>query len=195
MPPRRVIALAVGLVVRHRVERVRDREDARDERNLGAAKAARIAEAVPALVMGRDHVARRLSERRHRRDDALAEPRVLVDLVDLGRRERPLLRQRRVRDADHADVVQPEPVGELRVQDQLGRARLGQRERELCDARRVGRRLAEAPAPVVVELERTRERLHGCGCRFEPWFGRRHQSSGTSRACPLDRRACGGAAE
>ena len=51
--------------------------------------------------------------------------------------------------------------------DQLGRDDLGQRERELRDARRVGGRLAEAPAPVVVELERARERLDGRGGGFE----------------------------
>ena len=115
---------AVRLVVRHRVERVRDREDARGERDLRAAEAARIARAHPSARGGRRspgapsrrapaparRSARRAMDARGSRRARPAESGPGFVSVD-------------VRDADHADVVQPEPVGELRVEDQLGRAR------------------------------------------------------------------------
>ena len=63
--------------------------------------------------------------------------------------------------------MQPEAVDELRLEDQLGGHVLGERSCEVGDARRMGRRLAEASAPVVVQFQRTRERLDGRRCRLE----------------------------
>ena len=54
------------------------------ERDLGAAQTARIARTVPALVVAGDHLAGEAAERGDRGDDALAQPRMLADLVELG---------------------------------------------------------------------------------------------------------------
>ena len=107
-----------------------------------------------------DHLARDPVETRDGSDDPLAEPRVLADLVDVRRGQHPALREGGARDADHADVVEPEAERDLGVFKQLGRRELGQLERQLRHSRAVGRGLAELAAPVVVQLECARKRLH-----------------------------------
>ncbi len=159
--------IPIGLVVRHRVERVDDREDPGGQRDLDTAKPARIPGAVPALVVAGDHLTRETAELRNRRDDALAEPRMLADLVQLCRRECAGLEQRRVGDADHPDVVQPEAVRELGLEGELGRDVLREVQRELRHAGGVRGRLSEATAPVVVQLERAGERLNCCCGRLQ----------------------------
>ena len=69
-------SLAVGPVVRDRVERVGDGEDARAERDLLAAHPVRIAGAVPTLVVRADHLDARPLEERDAADHLGAEPRV-----------------------------------------------------------------------------------------------------------------------
>ena len=107
--------LAVRLLGGHRVECVGDGEDARRERDLLGLEAARVAGAVPLLVVRADHLAREPIQVRRVGDDPLAEPRMLADLVQLAFVQRPLLEQDRVRHGEHADVVEPEAVLELRV--------------------------------------------------------------------------------
>ena len=92
---------------------------------------------------------------------------MLPDLVDLGRGEGAGLDQRRVRDADHSDVVHAETVRKLRLEYQLGCDLLGEQKAELSYARRVRGRLAVAAAPVVVKLERPCKRLDRRGGRVQ----------------------------
>ena len=129
------------------------------------AKPPRIPGAVPLLVVARDHLSREAVHALERRDDALAEPRMLANLVQLVGREWALLREDVDRDPDHPDVVQPEPCGELGVGRELGRDRLGKPASEPRDALGVGRGLAEPTATVIVKLERASERLDDPGDR------------------------------
>src|SRR4029079_13291565 len=99
-------------------------------RDVEPTEAARIAAAVPAFVVARDHLPREAVQRRDRGDDALAQPRVLANLVDLGGVEWAELEQRRAADADHADVVQAEAERELRVVQDLGRSPAREQQRE-----------------------------------------------------------------
>ena len=119
---RRVEALARLLleqrdrgVVRHRlvvrplrhqgVEVVDDRQDAGAERNRFAPEPARIALAVPPLVMAEDQRRDRIRER-HRADDVGADLRMGADLLELFRRQRPRLREDVLGHRQLADVVQ-----------------------------------------------------------------------------------------
>ena len=86
-------------------------------------------------------------------DDALAQPRVLADLADLVGRQWTLLHEHVRRDRDHADVVQPETAGELRIVEEFGLDLLGELTGETHDAVGVRGGLAEGATAVVVELE------------------------------------------
>src|SRR5581483_2696360 len=103
--------------------------------DLGAPEAAWVAGAVPPLMVRGHYLAGDAAERGNRGDDPLADPRMLADLVDLVRRQRARLHQRRVRDADHPDVVKTEAVRELRIQHQLGRDLFRELQGELRHAR------------------------------------------------------------
>ena len=75
----------VGPVARHRVERVRDRQHARLDRDLLARLAGGVAGAVPALVVV-EHVRDRLAQRGDPQQDPRADLRVLPDLRRARRR-------------------------------------------------------------------------------------------------------------
>ena len=89
-----------------RVEHVGHRDDARDQRNVVAVQAVRIAGAVVLLVMAeRDDRAHRQVLRRAALQDVVADARVRAHHLLLGLRQRAFLQQDRVGDADLADVV------------------------------------------------------------------------------------------
>ena len=94
----------VDAVARHRLVSVRNREDARLERNLVATQAKRIAAAVRALVVRADpgrHILHVGAV-----DDQRADLRMLLHLRPLVIRELPGLREDRVGHGDLADVVE-----------------------------------------------------------------------------------------
>src|SRR5204863_4415303 len=95
----------VRAVAGHRVEGVRDSEDACAQRDLLSAQPIRIAGAVPALVVMADD-ARDVLEEGNTGDDPRAVLRMFTHGGPLGLRERPRLAQDVVWDADLADVVQ-----------------------------------------------------------------------------------------
>src|SRR5262249_26933897 len=88
------------------------------------------------------------------------------------------------RDADHADVVEAEAVLEPRVGCELGGDALGELHREPGHAPRVGLGLGEQPATVVLQLERTGERLGGPGAVCGPAAGDRLDAH-ARRSLPL----------
>src|ERR1700693_1059624 len=105
--------LPVGPVVRHRVERVHDREDACAEGNLSPLELARVAAAVPAFVVRGYDLERHSGQVGDALDHLLAEDRVASHLGELFGVERAGLAQDAVRDPDLADVVQEIAVLEL----------------------------------------------------------------------------------
>ena len=76
---------AVGTVVRHRVERVGDREDARGQRDLLVPQAHRVARTVPSLVVGA-HDLDRAGQEPDRLHDVGADRRVLAHHPPFGLR-------------------------------------------------------------------------------------------------------------
>ena len=96
---------AVRPVVDHGVVRIRDGDDPRAERDLGAAQAVRVAAAVEALVVVQDD-RDRLPQARGLLEDDLADARVLPDRLPLGVRQRRRLVEDLVRDRDLAQVVE-----------------------------------------------------------------------------------------
>jgi hypothetical protein len=87
-------------------------------------------------------------------DDALAEARVVPDLLQLAGVEHSGLEENGVANAQHADVVEEEADLELRVAGQLRRDTAGgELEREVRDA------LGMAPRVVAPELQRRGERM------------------------------------
>ena len=149
----------------HRVERIGDPEDPRRNWDLLGALTARIALAVPTLVVRADHLAADPVEPGHGRDDALSEPGVLPDLVELRRRERRSLEQRSVGHGEHADVVQPAPVLEARVVEQLGLGPGRKPDGEQGDPLCVFSRLRELATPVVTQLEGPHQGVDDGGAR------------------------------
>ena len=117
----------------HRAERIRDRHDPGDERDVLAGQPVEVAAAVPALVVVADAGPDRLDVGQVA-DDRVPEPDVLLDDRVLVGRQRRRLAQDRVRDPDLADVV--EESGQLdRATRPRGRARAGR-----PGTRRTGRR-------------------------------------------------------
>jgi hypothetical protein len=143
---------AVRPIARDRVERVRDREHARAERDLVADEAVRVAASVPALVV-------RTNDRQafgaHERDSLehlLAEHGVRLDQTALGNRQWRGFLEHSVRDPDLAEVVQQEAVLDARVVQQLGRAHACELDGVELHALRMGTRAR------VLRLERAGER-------------------------------------
>ena len=108
----------VRAVARHRVQRVRDREDARAERNLHLADPIRVPGAVPALVVVPNDLQPLALEQRDPAHQLLPEHRVRLEQAALGRGQRALLLENLVRDPDLPDVVEQEPVLHARVLEQ-----------------------------------------------------------------------------
>src|SRR5439155_2435724 len=75
--------VSVRSVVRHRVVRVDDGEDASGGRDLSSSESGRISVSVPAFVMARDDIACEAGQIRDLLDDALAENRVKSHLFEL----------------------------------------------------------------------------------------------------------------
>jgi len=105
---------AIGTVVRHRVEAVGDGEDAGAEWDLGAGQSARVAGAVPALVVGEHDLAGDLAEACLGHEGG-ADVGVPVHHLALLVSERPRLEEHLVGDADLANVVEQEAEDDLRV--------------------------------------------------------------------------------
>src|SRR6266568_1995179 len=99
------LALAIGAVAGDGVERVRDGEDPRAERDLLAGEPARITRSVPALLVGQHDLGWDLEERDGLQDRVTGRG-VLAHLLPLGGEELAGLEQDGVRDADLPDVVQ-----------------------------------------------------------------------------------------
>ena len=151
---------AVDAVAGERVEDVGDRDDAPLDRDLLAGEAARVAAAVPLLV-----VAER-DRRGHVEDRGGGAAQQAVALLGVGLDDRALLggeraglQQDRVGDRDLADVVQRRGVAhqlaELAVEADL----LGEQRREAPDA------LDVRAGVLVAELDRHREAPHGLRLR------------------------------
>ena len=114
----------VGPVRRHRLDHVGDGEDAGLREDGVTAQALRIARAVHALVVLKDHLRHRLVEV-DRRQDVVAGLGVLLDEIELDHTQAPGLGQDLGRHRDLADVVdearQPQPVEVIRRHAHLGR--------------------------------------------------------------------------
>jgi hypothetical protein len=128
---------AVGAVGGHRVEGVGHREDARPQRDRLADEAARVALAVPALVMAADHLDR-VAERLDPGHHLHAEQRVGAHHLPLAVVQRSRLVEHRLGDADLADVVEQEPVAQPLVGGELRVDGLGQGDRVVVGALEVG---------------------------------------------------------
>ena len=89
----------------HRVERVREADQARLDRDQRAVEPRGVAEPVPPLVVV-EHAADRLARFRCARDQPCARCRVRAHLVELGLRERTGLSEQLRREQELADVVQ-----------------------------------------------------------------------------------------
>src|SRR3954470_9259569 len=123
----------------HRLQRVADGEDPRDERDVVRAEALRVAAAVPALVVVEDdvHDDLRQPERAH---DARADLRVPAHDLPLVLRERAGLGEDVLGHADLADVVQQAAEEELLGAPDLGVDDLGQLRRQPAHAAQVAAR-------------------------------------------------------
>src|SRR4029450_616671 len=97
-------------VARHRIQRVRDREDPCAEWNVLACKAVGIAATVPPLVMGANDLQAFALEESDAREHRLAQDRVRLHPPSLGDAQRPGLLQDSLRESDLADTVQEEAV-------------------------------------------------------------------------------------
>jgi hypothetical protein len=144
-------ARTVGTVADHRVHRVSDGEQPRAQRDLRAAQAARVAHAVPALVVGDDDLPRDRRETGSG-DQSLADLGMLAHDVDLAEVEWAGLEEHRVRHTDLADIVEQEAEGDLRIGREGGVDHLTQRDAERRDA------LDVATGDGVAGVDRTGER-------------------------------------
>ncbi len=151
---------APRLLVGHRVEGVRNREDARGERDVAAVLAPRIPPAVPTLVVRPDHLPTKPVQPRHVRHDPLAEPRMLANLVELSGRQRCALQHHSVGHREHPDVVQPATVFETSVLKQLGCDPRSEGHRKRCHSLGVLARLRKLATTIVPELERAHQSIH-----------------------------------
>ena len=98
---RRAVRTSAG----HRVKRIRDVHDACGQRDVFGAQPERIPAAVGAFVVQLDDRQVR-RQKRHLPQDPRAEPGMPFDLLELLTRQRPVLAQDLIADADLADVVQ-----------------------------------------------------------------------------------------
>ena len=140
---------AVAAVGGHRLVGVGHGEDARLERDLVPAQAARVAEAVGALVVSEDPLAQ-VGEL-GARQEARADLGVRVHLLPLALVERAGLREHAVRDADLADVVQhagePHALHALLLEAELARHQLRVAARRCASAGPCRCRGCRAPRP------------------------------------------------
>ena len=152
--------LAVDAVAGERVEDVGDRHDPPLDRDRLALQAARVAGAVPLLLMAegdrRGHVEDRRGRAAH---EAVTLLGVRLDDRALLGRQRPGLQQDRVGDRHLADVVQrrgvPEALAELGVHADV----FGEQHREAPDP------LDVRAGVLVAELDRHRQALNRLGLR------------------------------
>jgi 23S rRNA (cytosine1962-C5)-methyltransferase len=151
-------AVAIATVVRDGVERVRDRDDARGERDPSAAQAARIAGAVPPLVV-REHALRELRMKvGDRREHLRATDRVRRDLASLLWCQRARL----VHDVDERFADLSDVVKERRQLDRA--AILVVDANGVGDNERVGRDAPDVRAGLlVVRVDRFQQRFEGGG--------------------------------
>src|SRR3954466_10225788 len=99
---------AVGPVLAHREIGIGDRDDPRRERDLLTGETARVAAAIPTLVVPRHHLGDRGLDLPA--DDPLAFERMLSDAEALALGQGAGLRQDPLADAELPDVVQERPV-------------------------------------------------------------------------------------
>src|ERR1700704_4090384 len=102
--------------------------------------------------MRRDHLSRGASEIGNTGHDALAQNRMVPHCLLLVCGQRARLEQDRIRDADLPEIVEEEPVFELRIAEQVRVDRLRKLEGKLCDP------LSVTAGLVVAQLERCCER-------------------------------------
>src|SRR5205814_9961407 len=110
----------VGAIIRERVERVRDREHSRADRNLVSCQPVGIPAAVPALVVRADDLETCPVEQHHVREHPLADQGVRLHQPPLVRVERPRLAEHAVRAPDLADIVEQKTVLGAPVAKELG---------------------------------------------------------------------------
>ena len=175
---------AVDAVGGERVEHVRDRHDPSLDRDRLAGEAARVAAAVPLLVVAEG------DRRRHVEDRGGGAAQQPVALLGVGLHDRALLggeraglQQDRVGDRDLADVVQrcrvAEPLAELAVEPGL----LGEQRREAPDP------LDVRAGVLVAELDRHRQAPHGLRLRDLELGERPVQLAGAVVDLPFERSA------
>src|SRR5262245_30597935 len=92
---------AIGL---ERAEAIRDRKESRAERDLGSAEAARVPEAVPALMMAKHQIVDGTGERNVAQDFG-ADARMNLDALELLRGQRGWFRQNVFGNRQVADVM------------------------------------------------------------------------------------------
>ncbi len=150
--------LAVHAVAGQRVEHVRDRHDAPLDRDRLALQPARVAGAVPLLLVAERDRRRHVEDRGGRAaHEAVALLGVRLDDRALLRRQRPRLEQDRVGDRDLADVVQRRRVAQALAELRVHADVFGQQHREAADA------LDVRAGVLVAELDRHRQALDGLG--------------------------------
>ena len=141
-------------MIRDRVDRVRDGEDPRAERDLLPCEPVRIALTVPALVMRANDLDAGIVQEGDAADHLRPEEGVRLHHPPLGLVQLDRLEQDLVGHADLADVVEKEAVLERGVGRELGIDCARQLERVALHALRM------LPRPRVLRPERARERRH-----------------------------------
>src|SRR6266403_5699094 len=104
--------LAIRAVAGHRVQRIRDGEDARAQRDRLSPELVRISSAVPALLV-REHDLRGGAEEVDGLQDPVAHLRMPPHLRPLGLGQGTWLEEDAVRDADLADVVEERAAADV----------------------------------------------------------------------------------
>ena len=148
--------LAVDAIARERVEYVRHRDDPSLDWDLLACEPARVAAAVPLLVVAQRNGGREVEDRRGgATEETMALLGVRLDDRPLGGRQGPGLQEDRVGDRHLPDVVQRSSVAQTRTECDVDADVIRESRREPADA------LDVRASVLVAELDRHRESPHG----------------------------------